>query len=1135
MKRTRKLKKQVSAPNLILEEVIGLTTKNANGLASSISTSKCAYIAGCVVVLYDVDAGTQSYLMVSNRMPKPLSCVALSRDARVVAAGESGPRPSVLIWDGITSTLIHELKGHQYGIACMALSPDGKCLASIGFPRDGYICLWDWRSKMLITKVKATLQYPAFASVSFSLDAKFIVTAGKKHLRFWKVGSSPSSRASTRSTSVSMQGQPINLGHCDGWSFVAVTCPSWTKNSSVKRIHAGESPIYALTDTGILCILQFGSSITNSVELKVEKGFALSTSNSWVACACNSGVVKLFGISSLKYAGSLCYTEAKRCKKSNVVHCNTNISQVGLQSSPSLPDAIACQFSTLEKLVVIYDDHSLYIWDVHDVQKATRCCLLVSHSACIWDVKNLPCENMHDPSLSCVAKGCSGGLSFATCSADGTIRLWDLALQSTLPKDNFSLYAGDSSLISQPSGTTCLVSAGIFERDSVTLDISSPGLRSMAVSSDGKHLAAGDCQGNLHILNLNTSDYICIQDAHDAEILSLSFNLENKKDNVSTEVSESHQFLASGGRDGMIHLYHADRNFDLLGKIDYHSSAATSVKLACSGSKIISCAADRSLVLHHLAASQKECKISCCHRIATGGMVHDMVVNNSMEVAVTVGQDKKINTFSINSGELIKSIEQDADTGDPVKVTIDGSCSYLVCSYSNRCICMYDYVTGEIVARAAGHSDVVTGIVFLPDCKHLVSVGADSCIFVWKVPAPFSSQMLQKTKEISFPFSTEGMVQKVSLNHINSCQFDDHQRKDFCKDVSRETLNQHREGLLFQQGSSPKTSAFKFSMSRLPNWARAKVSIPNPTPTDPNSTSSKIGPQNCSPLVTLGLQKDTACQISHSPCAHGLEGSNKFSGTLSTILSEPDSSLGSPSPQETCSYALDNRWLKIHTVCLDLLNSPDISDMEALKLNVPHCAMKTQDQALETYRDIKRIKLSSLDTGVDNPSRQPNFDFREDVDLQDATKRERICLNYSGNLCGSTDQCQIGKLNFCHEDVFHEMSAKVQSNKTDNGVKEGDGDNDVSNTNSQTETIKASARKSYSAQLLVRRDPLGGMKRSSAIRARDSVNNETVPNFMLKDPSSPFHEILQRIDISKKDVGNALADLTELNSCNFQN
>lgn len=77
--------------------------------------------------------------------------------------------------------------------------------------------------------------------------------------------------------------------------------------------------------------------------------------------------------------------------------------------------------------------------------------MLVSHSGCIWDIKNVPCENLHDPSLSCVAKGCSGGLSFATCSADGNIRLWDLALQSASLDSSLSLPGNDSS-----GGAICL-------------------------------------------------------------------------------------------------------------------------------------------------------------------------------------------------------------------------------------------------------------------------------------------------------------------------------------------------------------------------------------------------------------------------------------------------------------------------------------------------------------------------------------------------------------------------------------------------------------------------------------------------------------------------------------------------------
>lgn len=73
---------------LVLKEIIGLTTKNGNGLASSVSTPNSAYIAGCVVVLYNLVSGSQSHLMVSHRMPKPLSCVAMSQDGRFVAAGE---------------------------------------------------------------------------------------------------------------------------------------------------------------------------------------------------------------------------------------------------------------------------------------------------------------------------------------------------------------------------------------------------------------------------------------------------------------------------------------------------------------------------------------------------------------------------------------------------------------------------------------------------------------------------------------------------------------------------------------------------------------------------------------------------------------------------------------------------------------------------------------------------------------------------------------------------------------------------------------------------------------------------------------------------------------------------------------
>ena len=63
------------------------------------------------------------------------------------------------------------------------------------------------------------------------------------------------------------------------------------------------------------------------------------------------------------------------------------------------------------------------------------------------------------------------------------------------------------------------VSAGTFERDAVKADLTSQEFRSLAVSSDGKYLAAGDCSGNLHIYNLQTSDYTCFQVSSASEFI----------------------------------------------------------------------------------------------------------------------------------------------------------------------------------------------------------------------------------------------------------------------------------------------------------------------------------------------------------------------------------------------------------------------------------------------------------------------------------------------------------------------------------------------------------------------------------------------------------------------------------------
>lgn len=110
-----------------------------------------------------------------------------------------------------------------------------------------------------------------------------------------------------------------------------------------------------------------------------------------------------------------------------------------------------------------------------------------------------------------------------TCSADGTIRLWDLALGM----DTKEIHHESPVLDSKSTNIYCKDTLGViyseisgypvkkqFESEKSVDLAQAQGPCSLAVSGDGNCLAAGDCSGNLHVYNLSTLDLISFQDGH---------------------------------------------------------------------------------------------------------------------------------------------------------------------------------------------------------------------------------------------------------------------------------------------------------------------------------------------------------------------------------------------------------------------------------------------------------------------------------------------------------------------------------------------------------------------------------------------------------------------------------------------
>ncbi|KAJ8550975.1 hypothetical protein K7X08_000345 [Anisodus acutangulus] len=118
-----------------------------------------------------------------------------------------------------------------------------------------------------------------------------------------------------------------------------------------------------------------------------------------------------------------------------------------------------------------------------------------------------------------------------------------------------------------------------------------------------------------------------------------------------------------------------------------------------------------------------------------------------------------------------------------------------------------------------------------------IKVSSDGCIFIWKVPGSLSSRMLWKIKENACPLSPPKFAAPATSGQIKLHEVNYHQPEGISMTPKLFQVNQR---VLCREGSSPAT-VFKFSISRLPKWAQAKVTNLHSLMTDPNCSSSKTG------------------------------------------------------------------------------------------------------------------------------------------------------------------------------------------------------------------------------------------------------------------------------------------------------
>lgn len=557
---------------------------------------------------------------------QPVNVIAVSPDGRKVASGGSGPIDGIRIWDANTGKQsLPVMLGHTNKIESLSFSPDGKVLVSGS--NDGTLRVWSVETGELLLPPLEGCDGPINAA-AFNPDGNTLLSAAYKS----------------------------HLGG-DGISKLRV----W----DIKTGHQISSPLNGLELQGWVRSLEFSTDATKIVSGSVGGDICV-----WDA---KTGE-QILG--PMKGTKAVISSDGKRIVSIHSDSIYTWNTQTGKALLPSINHRSKKNGrSFINGIIILPNSYNFYTYS--------------NESICYWDMEKEVVYTIPRLSLRNMALFPGGKKIVSDEVANNGLCIWEPNMSGKVhPEKHFML----SAAYLEHEGDVC----------------------SVCYSPDGTRIASSSDDNTICIWDAKTGKRLMPQlRGHMGPVNSIAFSPDGKK-------------IVSGSEDKTVRVWDAQTGVQTLPSLNGHSEHVKSVSFSPDGKKIVSASSHSIRIWDAKTGKPKGISIE-----VPKAYFYSVSFTPDGKKIVAGGLDKLIRIWDAETRQLIMPPLKGNLTGI-LCLAVSPIGDIIATGSDDGLIRMWSIKTGEPIGSVVfAHSGDVTSIAFSPDGKRIVSCGLDGLINIW--------------------------------------------------------------------------------------------------------------------------------------------------------------------------------------------------------------------------------------------------------------------------------------------------------------------------------------------------------------------------------------------------------------------